>query len=109
MHKERIYLIYLMTKASYLGKWLHGEAVAAGIVMAADLSWRLGWIESTVFERTRKLLERAELPIKPPKVVFNPIGSDILPSKACIHKHRRPCAVTVHNLANIVPNEEPFI
>ncbi|WP_423808677.1 3-dehydroquinate synthase family protein, partial [Proteus mirabilis] len=31
---------------SYLGygTWLHGEAVATGMVMAADLSQRLGWI-----------------------------------------------------------------
>ena len=50
------------------GEWLHGEAVSAGIVMAADLSQRLGWIEASLFKRTRQLLERAELPVTPPKV-----------------------------------------
>ncbi len=50
------------------GVWLHGEAVAAGIVMAADLSHRLGWIDGSLFERTQRLIERAELPVAPPKV-----------------------------------------
>jgi 3-dehydroquinate synthetase len=27
------------------GQWLHGEAVSAGMVMAADMSFRLGWID----------------------------------------------------------------
>ncbi len=42
---------------SYLGygTWLHGEAVATGMVMAADLSQRLGWISSDDVERTKKL------------------------------------------------------
>lgn len=46
------------------GEWLHGEAVAAGMVMAAELSHRLGWLESTDVERVRELLLRARLPIK---------------------------------------------
>ncbi len=42
---------------SYLGygTWLHGEAVATGMVMAADLSQRLGWISNDDVERTKKL------------------------------------------------------
>lgn len=48
------------------GGWFHGEAVAAGMVMAADLSHRLGWIEQGLLERTVKLIERAKLPIRPP-------------------------------------------
>lgn len=50
------------------GTWLHGEAVSAGIVMAADLSHRSGWIEVDVLERTRALLLAAHLPVEPPKV-----------------------------------------
>eukprot|EP00245_Coleochaete_scutata_P002804 TRINITY_DN13935_c0_g1_i1.p2 TRINITY_DN13935_c0_g1~~TRINITY_DN13935_c0_g1_i1.p2 ORF type:complete len:255 (+),score=58.51 TRINITY_DN13935_c0_g1_i1:690-1454(+) len=48
------------------GEWLHGEAVAAGMVMAADMSHRLGWIDASLVERTRALLERANLPVTPP-------------------------------------------
>lgn len=45
------------------GEWLHGEAVGAGTVMAAELSRRLGWLTDAEFERTRKLLAAAGLPV----------------------------------------------
>jgi 3-dehydroquinate synthase len=48
------------------GNWLHGEAVAAGMVMAIDLSIREGWIDESVRERSVALLKRAALPIAPP-------------------------------------------
>lgn len=48
------------------GNWLHGEAVAAGTVMAADLSKRLGWIDDQDLQRTVALLESAKLPVTPP-------------------------------------------
>jgi 3-dehydroquinate synthase len=48
------------------GEWLHGEAVAAGMVMAADLSARLGWLSLEQVERVRTLLTRARLPLVPP-------------------------------------------
>lgn len=48
------------------GKWLHGEAVAAGMVMAIDLSQRHNWINGTIKERTINLLRKAQLPVKPP-------------------------------------------
>ena len=51
-----------------VGQWLHGEAVSAGTVMAADMSHRLGWIGEDVLERTRTLLQRAKLPVEPPRV-----------------------------------------
>src|SRR5699024_8465332 len=41
------------------GHWLHGEAVAAGICMAADSSQRLGWIAPSVVERSQALLQAA--------------------------------------------------
>lgn len=55
---------------SYLGygTWLHGEAVATGMVMAADLSQRLGWISIDDVERTKKIIQRANLPISCPKI-----------------------------------------
>lgn len=50
------------------GAWLHGEAVAAGTIMATDLSHRLGWLSSDDVARVRKLFERAELPTIGPKL-----------------------------------------
>ncbi len=48
------------------GNWLHGEAVAAGMVMAIDLSLKQGWIEEQVKQRVIKLLEHCSLPVKSP-------------------------------------------
>lgn len=48
------------------GNWLHGEAVAAGMVMAIDLSIREGLIDESVRERSVDLLRRAGLPVSPP-------------------------------------------
>ena len=46
--------------------WLHGEAVAAGMLMAADLSARLGWLRDHHVQRLQDWLSRAELPTMPP-------------------------------------------
>jgi len=48
------------------GNWLHGEAVATGMVMAADLSRRMGWIGADDAARARELVVRAGLPVCPP-------------------------------------------
>lgn len=55
---------------SYLGygEWLHGEAVATGMVMAADLSQRMGWISAEDFARTKNIIQRANLPIVCPQI-----------------------------------------
>lgn len=50
------------------GEWLHGEAVAAGTMMAIELSRHLGWIGDADFERTEQLFKRARLPIRGPKL-----------------------------------------
>jgi len=49
------------------GVWLHGEAVASGMVMAARLSNKLGWISESDVSRVIDLLERANLPITAPE------------------------------------------
>jgi 3-dehydroquinate synthase len=49
------------------GKWLHGEAVAAGMVMAIDLSIREGRIDEDVRQRGVALLQQAGLPVIPPR------------------------------------------
>lgn len=48
------------------GEWLHGEAVAVGMCLAADLSARLGWLDTGDAERVRTLISRAGLPLDPP-------------------------------------------
>ena len=47
-------------------QWIHGEAVACGLVLAADLSVRMGWLEAQAAERVRALVERAGLPARLP-------------------------------------------
>ena len=48
-------------------EWLHGEAVAAGMVIAADMSARLGLLKDADVRRVRTLLERIGLPVAAPR------------------------------------------
>lgn len=48
------------------GVWLHGEAVAAGMLMALELSARRGWVESGEVDAFRDLLLAMQLPVTPP-------------------------------------------
>ncbi len=48
------------------GTWLHGEAVAAGIMIAADLSHRFGWLQAEELARIETVLARAGLPVRAP-------------------------------------------
>ncbi len=48
------------------GSWLHGEAVATGMVVAAELSHRLGWLGAHDAERVRALVMHARLPTQVP-------------------------------------------
>lgn len=50
------------------GNWLHGEGVAAGTIMAADLSQRLGWINERDVTRIRRLFVQARLPVVAPDI-----------------------------------------
>jgi 3-dehydroquinate synthase len=50
------------------GVWLHGEAVAAGTMMAADLSQRMGWLSAADVARIYALLTKARLPLDAPKL-----------------------------------------
>ena len=45
------------------GEWLHGEAVAAGTVMAAELSRRIGWLTEADVRRVKEIVSRARLPV----------------------------------------------
>jgi len=46
--------------------WLHGEAVATGMLLAAQLSADLGWLTPAKVEQVSTLLEKAQLPLVPP-------------------------------------------
>jgi 3-dehydroquinate synthase len=48
------------------GSWLHGEAVGCGMVMAADLSHRIGLVDAATVERVRALVRAAGLPVVAP-------------------------------------------
>jgi 3-dehydroquinate synthase len=48
------------------GVWLHGEAVGCGMAMAADLSYRMGYIDEAARQRIVALVQAAGLPVKAP-------------------------------------------
>ena len=53
--------------ASGYGSWLHGEAVAVGMLMAVTMSEKLGWLDRQIVDRTRRLLLSVNLPVAPPQ------------------------------------------
>lgn len=53
------------TAAGY-GNWLHGHAVAAGTLLAAETSLGLGWIGEADVARIEALFRRAGLPVRAP-------------------------------------------
>ena len=50
------------------GEWLHGEAVGCGMVMAAELSCRLGLVDKPFVQRLKSLIARAGLPVRGPQL-----------------------------------------
>ncbi|MFA7386883.1 MAG: 3-dehydroquinate synthase [Thiohalobacteraceae bacterium] len=48
------------------GTWLHGEAIGTGMLLAADLSARQGWLSPAQVERIGRVLEQARLPVRIP-------------------------------------------
>lgn len=62
------------------GNWLHGEAVAAGMMQAAELSQKIGWLTLDEVERIERVLMLGNLPTKPPAIdvqtALNLMGHD---------------------------------
>lgn len=87
------------------GNWLHGEAVAAGMVMAVDLSCRLGWLSSDVLSRAKNLIRRAHLPVQAPS---NMAVTDFLSAMAIDKKniHGRIRLVLLRELGNAVITDD---
>ena len=50
------------------GEWLHGEAVAAGTILAAELSQRMGMLAAPEVSRVRDLFASARLPVRAPRL-----------------------------------------
>lgn len=53
------------------GNWLHGEAVAAGMILAAELSVQLGSLKTEDVARIAQIIQAAKLPILPPQFAFD--------------------------------------
>jgi 3-dehydroquinate synthase len=53
------------------GAWLHGQAVGCGMVMAADLSVRVGLLSEAEATRLKKIIQALHLPTQPPKLGVN--------------------------------------
>ena len=66
--------------ATAYSDWLHGEAVSIGMVLAAAMSQRQGWLEAADVRRIRDLFRRAGLPIAAPGIgtarAFELMGMD---------------------------------
>jgi 3-dehydroquinate synthase len=59
---------HALEAAAGYGELLHGEAVAIGMVLAAETSARLGWLDRAAVARVRGLLARAGLPVSAPRI-----------------------------------------
>ncbi len=56
------------------GQWLHGEAVGCGMVMAANLSQRLGLVDAALVQRLTALIHKAGLPVRGPLLPANSVA-----------------------------------
>ncbi|NIL94064.1 MAG: 3-dehydroquinate synthase [Woeseiaceae bacterium] len=87
------------------GEWLHGEAVAAGMVMAAKLSG----VEPSELSRLQKLIEAAGLPVAPPRVgaaaMMNAMGMD----KKVLGKRLRFVVLESLGAANVTSDYDPSL
>ena len=54
--------------ATGYGEWLHGEAIATGMLLAADMSARLGWLSTDDSQRVARVIKQLGLPIEAPKI-----------------------------------------
>lgn len=71
------------------GSWLHGEAVAAGLVMAAELAARLDMLDRAIVARLEALLAAASLPTRPPPVGGARLKSLMLVDKKIVGERQR--------------------
>jgi 3-dehydroquinate synthase len=71
---------HAVESATHYTRWLHGEAIGAGLLMAAAMSHECGLIEAAPVDRLHQLLERVGLPVKidgvPPGVALEHMRID---------------------------------
>ncbi|MBE0438427.1 MAG: 3-dehydroquinate synthase [Gammaproteobacteria bacterium] len=60
------------------GSWLHGEAIAVGMIMAAELSCRMGWVSREQVDRITQLIQAAGLPVKSPTTMSTQQFMDLM-------------------------------
>jgi len=60
------------------GVWLHGEAVGAGMCMAAVMSNNMGWMSDEEMQRTLKLITQAKLPTEPPESMSTELFNELM-------------------------------
>lgn len=60
------------------GNWLHGEAVGIGMLMAADLSMREGWISEQDVQQVKDLIKAARLPVQLPAMMNYAVFMDLM-------------------------------
>lgn len=69
---------HAIESAQGYGQWLHGEAVAMGMLIALNLSHRMGWIEAKELGRLESLLQAAGLPTRVPESMGNQQFLDLM-------------------------------
>ncbi len=65
-------------------RYNHGEAVATGMVGAANISWELGLIGETEYNRVREMIARYNLPLQAAGVTVDAMYSDIFHDKKTV-------------------------
>ena len=72
---------HAIESATNYATWLHGEAVGAGMLLAADMSQRLGWVSPADVARVERILETFGLPVD-----VSALSADTLADKMKIDK-----------------------
>jgi 3-dehydroquinate synthase len=91
------------------GRWLHGEAVAIGMQMAADASVRLGWLAGDDAERIRGLLERTGLPTTASAIAADDVVSRMRLDKKAGSSGLKLILMRAIGEAVVTPAPEPAI
>ncbi|MGZ5205455.1 MAG: 3-dehydroquinate synthase [Caldimonas sp.] len=95
--------------ATGFGTWLHGEAVGCGMVLAAELSVRLGWIDAAAALRLTTLVERAGLPVRVPALSANRLVALMLHDKKAEGGAPRFVLLEALGRATIAPVDERLV
>jgi len=90
------------------GNWLHGEAIAAGMVMAADLSSRLGWLGTPDTARIEQLIQRAQLPVRAPGTLSSERMLELMSVDKKVQDGRLRLVLLQHLGKAVITDDFPF-